>query len=67
MTKFPEFDKKDDKRRLGFIRKWLCAECGSKIKRFRDWVSREEFFLSGRCQDCQDLVFDRSDDEFAKA
>jgi hypothetical protein len=66
MEKFPAFDKKDDKRRLGCIRKWECAECGGKVKHFHNWVSREEFFLSGRCQNCQDMVFDRSDDQFVK-
>lgn len=67
MDKFPSYSPKDDKRRVGCIKRWLCAECGERAKRFREWVSREEYFLSGRCQGCQDLVFDREDDEYVRA
>jgi hypothetical protein len=66
-VKFPAYNKHEDKKCLAAIRKWMCFGCGEKIRRFRDWVSREEYFLSGRCQGCQDLVFDREDDEFARA
>jgi hypothetical protein len=39
-----------------------CPICNEDIKEFRDSISKEEYELSGMCQDCQDLVFsDRED------
>jgi len=36
-----------------------CPLCHKHVNRseFRDLVSREEFFISGLCQECQDVVF----------
>ena len=59
--KFPKFDEKIDKKVLANIRKWLCFACGHPAKHFRDWLSKEEYFISGRCQKCQDEVFEWED------
>lgn len=55
--KFPPYDEKMDKKVLKSIRKWTCFDCGTQVKHFRDWISKEEFFISGRCQACQDELF----------
>lgn len=34
-----------------------CNNCGLIISWFRDNLSKEEYFVSGMCQSCQDIVF----------
>ena len=42
-----------------------CSYCGDEVNHcsFRDLPSRKEYRLSGLCQECQDLVFERSEHE----
>ena len=35
----------------------VCVSCGQMAELFRDNLSREEYRISGFCQDCQDFVF----------
>ena len=41
----------------------ICAWCGQKVKEFKDELSKEEFAISGLCQDCQDDVFDKFEEK----
>lgn len=41
----------------------LCPICGQPITEFRDALSHKEFQISGMCQECQDLVFNNTNDE----
>lgn len=34
-----------------------CCSCGSPFLEFRDKLSKEEYFISGMCQTCQDIIF----------
>ena len=47
------------------ILKGLCPLCKKEIwdTSFRDALSRKEYSISGMCQECQDGVFDDSDNE----
>jgi len=38
-----------------------CVSCKGEAKEFRDEISRREYFISGFCQTCQDLVFNEND------
>jgi hypothetical protein len=40
----------------------LCPTCGGQIGSFRDERSTREFRISGMCQECQDSLFDESED-----
>lgn len=56
---------KEMMRNMGFevevrrVNDGLCPFCGYTIRvdEFRDQLSREEFSISGLCQDCQDKTF----------
>lgn len=42
-----------------------CSVCKSQInleQDFKDEISKKEYYISGLCQDCQDIAF--KDDEF---
>jgi len=39
-----------------------CPVCNEDIKEFKDSISKEEYELSGMCQDCQDKVFSDRDE-----
>ncbi len=46
--------------RIGeLLRQDYCSSCGEEIqyKGFKDLYSKEEFVISGFCQDCQDITF----------
>ena len=34
-----------------------CSDCGKIIKGFRDEASRNEYFVTGLCQRCQDKIY----------
>lgn len=40
-----------------------CPTCGNPVGKFRDERSKREFRISGMCQECQDSVFGKGDDE----
>ena len=35
----------------------VCVSCGGPAVAFRDELSKEEYFISGFCQECQDSIF----------
>lgn len=41
----------------------LCPSCGKDMKdaKFRDNLSKQEFDISGLCQDCQDKIFGKQE------
>lgn len=45
------------------IRGNVCVGCGGPAEVFSDPVSRQEYRISGLCQQCQDQVFADPDDE----
>lgn len=40
-----------------------CRVCNGMITPFVDGISIKEFYLSGRCQDCQDEFYNRYEEE----
>jgi len=44
-------------------RQGYCATCGCEVREFRDELSRVEYGISGMCQECQDDVFAKYDEE----
>jgi hypothetical protein len=40
-----------------------CSMGDHPIGEFRDDISREEFRISGMCQNCQDATFDEDEDD----
>ena len=40
-----------------------CVACGAAVKQLRDALSEREYTISGMCQECQDSVFNVSEDE----
>ena len=34
-----------------------CSGCGNYVSEFRDELSKEEYYISGMCQECQDVIF----------
>jgi len=44
---------------IAMIRKRLCKTCGKPISTFNDWISYQEYQISGMCQVCQDEIFDQ--------
>tara|TARA_R100000458_G_C8214957_1_gene201206 strand:- start:374 stop:616 length:243 start_codon:yes stop_codon:yes gene_type:complete len=54
------------KNRYEIIRQGLCMTCDrTTTALFRDEVSRDEYRISGMCQDCQDSVFGADEPEEA--
>jgi len=44
-----------------------CPTCGrDEVLKFRDWISFQEWVISGMCQDCQDSVFESDEDPHVK-
>ena len=41
-----------------------CADCDEDVKQFRDGLSKREYTISGLCQECQDVVFGTSNDNY---
>jgi hypothetical protein len=41
----------------------MCIICHLTVKGFRNKKSEEEYTLSGICQECQDTLFDDSEDQ----
>jgi hypothetical protein len=39
-----------------------CPVCKAAIGPFRDALSRQEYVISGMCQECQDQVWGKGDD-----
>ena len=44
--------------------KIICVNCRSVITCFRDRLSKKEFYISGLCQECQDIFFGTDEDKF---
>ena len=36
----------------------ICINCGEKAIKFKDKASWREYYMSGLCQKCQDMVFE---------
>ena len=41
----------------------ICTFCGSQIGEFKDDLSRQEWAISGLCQECQDEIFREPGDD----
>ena len=65
---------KDLMRRMGFgqevddVERGVCPFCkkpisGARTEEFRDELSREEYKISGLCQECQDELFREISDD----
>lgn len=39
-----------------------CVTCKCEVLGFRDWLSYQEWQISGMCQSCQDSVFESDQD-----
>jgi len=42
---------------MATIKAGNCPLCHSKITKFRDELSKREYYISGMCQHCQDSIF----------
>lgn len=53
------FDREVDR-----VKEGKCPACGKivDLSRFKDNLSRQEFTISGLCQDCQDDIFSSGDE-----
>lgn len=41
------------------LHKWICVQCRGPALLFKDYLSVEEYRISGLCQKCQDRIFDK--------
>ena len=63
--KAPEMEKLIDstnpsgRARVASIESDICSWCGKSATTFRDALSRNEYSISGFCQECQDKTFGR--------
>jgi RNase P subunit RPR2 len=48
---------------IAMIKKRVCKTCGKPIFTFNDWISYQEYQISGMCQVCQDTTFVLDQDE----
>lgn len=51
------------KGRIPAIENGKCSFCGKDIVNFRDALSRKEYFISGACQSCQDVIFTEDEED----
>lgn len=51
------------RRRVDSIKQDICSWCGKPATEFRDELSRNEYCISGFCQECQDKTFGMAEPE----